>query len=221
MLQKTTTLFVDMDGTLLDLHFDSFFWNYHLPKRFAEIHSIPPIKASTMIAEQMTMAKGTLHWCSSRYWSDTFDVDIIELKHEVKHLIGYRQGTREFLAAVKKFPVKLVLLTDADPHVIALKESVLHEAGHSLLQYMDKIVSSHELGYPKENDALWHALRRHLPFEQSTSCLIDDNLAVLRAAKNYGIGQLIAISQPDSTQQDQYMEGFKNINSLDELTGRF
>ncbi|SVE18298.1 uncharacterized protein METZ01_LOCUS471152, partial [marine metagenome] len=27
MLQKTTTLFVDMDGTLLDLHFDSFFWN--------------------------------------------------------------------------------------------------------------------------------------------------------------------------------------------------
>jgi putative hydrolase of the HAD superfamily len=219
MLQKITTLFMDMDGTLLDLHFDSQFWNYHLPKRIAEIHTIPSVKASTMVAEQMAITKGSLNWCSSRYWSDTFDVNIIELKHELKHLIGYRQGTREFLAAIKAYSLKLVLLTDADPHVIAFKESVLREAGHPLLQHMDKIVSSHELGYPKENNGLWHALNRHLPFEPSTSCLIDDNLAVLQAAKNYGIGQLRAISQPDSKKQRPFIEGFKRINFLHELTG--
>ena len=31
------TVLLDMDGTLLDLHFDNFFWLEHLPRRYAEI----------------------------------------------------------------------------------------------------------------------------------------------------------------------------------------
>ena len=30
------TVFLDMDGTLLDLHFDNHFWREHVPLRYAE-----------------------------------------------------------------------------------------------------------------------------------------------------------------------------------------
>ena len=32
------TVLLDMDGTLLDLHFDNHFWLQHLPQRYAEHH---------------------------------------------------------------------------------------------------------------------------------------------------------------------------------------
>ncbi len=29
-----------MDGTLLDLHFDNYFWHTHIPAKYAKIHNI-------------------------------------------------------------------------------------------------------------------------------------------------------------------------------------
>ena len=34
------TVLLDMDGTLLDLHYDNHFWLEHLPQRYAELHGI-------------------------------------------------------------------------------------------------------------------------------------------------------------------------------------
>ena len=34
--QDIQTVFLDMDGTLLDLHFDNQFWREHVPLRYAE-----------------------------------------------------------------------------------------------------------------------------------------------------------------------------------------
>ena len=34
------SVFMDMDGTLLDLHFDNHFWLEHLPLRFGERHGM-------------------------------------------------------------------------------------------------------------------------------------------------------------------------------------
>jgi len=34
------TVLLDMDGTLLDLHFDNHFWLELLPQRYAELHGI-------------------------------------------------------------------------------------------------------------------------------------------------------------------------------------
>ena len=41
------TVFLDMDGTLLDLHFDSHFWLEHLPRRYAEQYDLHPQQAKT------------------------------------------------------------------------------------------------------------------------------------------------------------------------------
>ena len=34
------TVFVDMDGTLLDLNFDTFFWREVVPQRYALLHGL-------------------------------------------------------------------------------------------------------------------------------------------------------------------------------------
>ena len=34
------TVLLDMDGTLLDLHYDNHFWMEHLPQRYAELHGV-------------------------------------------------------------------------------------------------------------------------------------------------------------------------------------
>ena len=39
------TVLLDMDGTLLDLHFDTHFWLEHVPARYAEANSLPIEKA--------------------------------------------------------------------------------------------------------------------------------------------------------------------------------
>ena len=41
------TVFLDMDGTLLDLHFDNHFWLEHLPVRLAQQRGVTPQEIST------------------------------------------------------------------------------------------------------------------------------------------------------------------------------
>ena len=43
---------LDMDGTLLDLHFDNHFWLEHVPRRYAERHAIPLGEARSLLAER-------------------------------------------------------------------------------------------------------------------------------------------------------------------------
>ena len=44
------TVLLDMDGTLLDLHFDNHFWLEFLPQRYAELHGISPAMAELELA---------------------------------------------------------------------------------------------------------------------------------------------------------------------------
>ena len=39
-MRDIDTVLLDMDGTLLDLHYDNHFWLEHLPQRYAELHGI-------------------------------------------------------------------------------------------------------------------------------------------------------------------------------------
>ena len=39
------TVLLDMDGTLLDLHYDNHFWLEYLPQRYADLKGISPEEA--------------------------------------------------------------------------------------------------------------------------------------------------------------------------------
>ena len=54
------TLLLDMDGTLLDLYFDNYFWHEYLPIKNAEHHGCDLAEASRFLTELSDSLHGTL-----------------------------------------------------------------------------------------------------------------------------------------------------------------
>lgn len=210
--KNINTVLLDMDGTLLDLHFDSHFWLEHLPLRYAELHKLEKSSVQTNLIAQIMAEKGRLNWYSLDYWSERFDVDILALKREIQHLIGFRVDALDFLQWLKVAHPRVVLATNADRKSLALKLPLT-----GLEEYVDFIFSSSDIGIPKEDQGYWHALMEVDPFDPATTLLIDDNESVLASAQEFGIAQLITISQPDSHSPQRQMTEFPAVTRFAEL----
>ncbi len=206
------TVFLDMDGTLLDLYFDSYFWKTHLPKRYAEKHDINEVQANDHIIPRLQQKEGTLEWYCLEHWSDIFQLDLVSLKQEVEHLIQYRPSAREFLETLQRENKRLVLATNAHMDVIKLK--FLHT---DLEIFFDKIICSHDFGCAKENSGFWEAVNEVEPFDKQKTMFIDDNLSVLRQAKVYGIRHLYSIHKPDSKLPPKKTDEFLAIRDFRDL----
>ncbi len=189
------TVFLDMDGTLLDLHFDSHFWLEHLPLRYAEQNDLAPQDAKDHIIPMIMAERGTLNWYCTDYWSDRLAVDITALKAEVGHKIGYRPHVVDFLDALRSAGLRTVIVTNCHPDPLRLK---LERTG--LDRRVDDIVSSHQLGRAKEEPEFWQDLHQLAPYQASTTLMVDDSFPVLESARNAGLGQCLAILAPDSQQ---------------------
>lgn len=210
--QQIQTVLLDMDGTLLDLHFDNYFWREHVPLRFAEKHQISVEHAKDRLFPKFRDKEGTMEWYCVDYWSDTLDLDIALLKAEVDHLIAIHPYVPEFLAKVRAAGKTLALVTNAHQKSLALKleRTALHD-------HLDHVICSHDFGMPKENPAFWDSLQTRLPFDTDTSLLIDDSLAVLRSARDYGIRWLLAVRNPDSKTAPRDIEEFEAIDSFSQI----
>ena len=60
--QSIDTVLLDMDGTLLDLNFDTFFWLHHLPKRYSQRHQLEEQQATADVHQRLIAKRGTLDW---------------------------------------------------------------------------------------------------------------------------------------------------------------
>lgn len=200
--QAIDTVLLDMDGTLLDLHFDSHFWLEHLPRRYRELHRLDEA-SQHQLRERIIGEQGTLNWYSLAYWSRELGVDILALKREVQHLIGLRGDALDFLKWLKRAHPRVVLATNADRESLELKLPLT-----GLEEYLDAIVSSADLGVPKEAQEFWFELQEVEPFDPARTLFIDDNPAVLESAREFGIRHLLGIKQPDSTQPERELEEF-------------
>ena len=196
------TVLLDMDGTLLDLHFDSHFWLEHLPRRYVELHRLDEATQEE-VRSRVLHERGTLNWYSLAYWSRELDVDIMALKREIQHLIGLRGDALDFLKWLRKGHPRVVLATNADRESLALKLPLT-----GLEAYLDAIVSSADLGVPKEEQEFWFALQEVEPFDPTRTLFIDDNPSVLESAREFGIRHLLGIKQPDSTRPEKELEEF-------------
>ncbi|MCK0745810.1 GMP/IMP nucleotidase [Chromohalobacter nigrandesensis] len=196
------TVLLDMDGTLLDLHFDSHFWLEHLPQRYVELHKLDAHHADTL-RSRIIGEQGTLNWYSLAYWSRELGVDVVALKREVQHLIGLRGDALDFLKWLKEAHPRVVLATNADRESLALKLPLTGLEG-----YLDAIVSSADVGVAKEAPEFWFALQDIESFEPARTLFIDDNPAVLESAREYGIRYLLGIQQPDSQRPGRELENF-------------
>lgn len=209
---KITTVLLDMDGTLLDLHFDNHFWLEHLPRRYAERHGLAPAAARAELYRRFDAVKGTIDWYCIDYWTRELDLDIRRLKEEVAHLIAPHAGAIDFLIAVRASGRRAVLVTNAHTASLTLK---LERTG--IDAHLDAVISAHDLGLPKEDTAFWNRLQEVEPFRPADTLFIDDNAAVLASARAAGLRHLLFVAQPDSRQDSRTAPDFPTLTRFSDI----
>jgi len=206
------TVLLDMDGTLLDLHFDNFFWLEHVPRRYAEARGLSLQAAKAELFARYQDIQGTLEWYCVDHWSRELGLDIALLKEEVNHLINVHPYVTEFLDLLQQAGKRRVLVTNAHQKSLELKmnRTLLHDR-------LDHVVCAHDLGLPKEHAGFWPRLRQQESFDPARTLFVDDSLAVLRSARAYGIAHLLAILLPDTRQAERRVDEFRAVRGFDAL----
>ncbi|MFY9178999.1 MAG: GMP/IMP nucleotidase [Venatoribacter sp.] len=210
--QQIDTVLLDMDGTLLDLHFDNYFWNQLVPERYAAAQAISLEDSLVELNKSFTRLRGTLNWYCTDYWSQLTGLDIMALKRECQTKIALRPQTREFLQQLRQQQKRTVIITNAHPDSVELK---MQRTRLNLM--VDRVISSHGYHAPKEYPEFWQALEQDEPFQKQRTVFIDDSQAVLESAAKYGIGYLVNMIKPDSQKPANSPSIFCNIEHFDEL----
>ncbi len=210
--QQIETVMLDMDGTLLDLHFDNYFWLQHLPRRYADIHQQDEDHTRQQLANRFQQVRGTLNWYCLDYWSEQLQLDVPALKREIKHMISIRPHVMDFLAQLKASDKHVMLVTNAH------RDSLDIKMDHTNLSALfDEMVASHDFRAPKEQRGFWKQLHSSYPFNPETTLLIDDTASVLQSAQQFGIKHLLTLRQPDSQQAKRQHTEFPGILHFDEI----
>jgi len=210
--QQIHTVLLDMDGTLLDLHFDNYFWLEFVPQRYASHKGLHLTEAREAFFALCQSVAGTLNWYCVDYWTETLGLDVALLKHEVAHLIAEHPHVIDFLMAVRASGRLATLVTNAHQKSLALKLQKTRLGAH-----LDTIISAHELGLPKEEPAFWAQLQNRIAFDPAHTLLIDDSLPVLRSAQQYGIAHLLSVLRPDSQKPPREIEEFPALSDFLEI----
>jgi len=212
--QEIDTVLLDMDGTLLDLHFDNHFWLEYVPQQFAEARGVTLEVAKADLFARYKSRLGTLEWYCVDHWSRELGIDIALLKEEVDHLIAVHPHVVDFLDQLMCAGKRRVLVTNAHQKTLALKMEKTRLGG-----FFDQIISSHQLGLPKEHPQFWSRLQNLYPFDKTRTLFVDDSTSVLDSAKDYGIRWLLEILKPDSTGPLREAGKYPAIHDFSEITG--
>ena len=210
--QEIDTVLLDMDGTLLDLHFDNFFWREYLPARWGEINNLDLTASKQELMPRIENHVGTLSWYCVDFWSEELDIDIMGLKNDIEHLIQIRPHTENFLEFLQQLDKKIVMVTNAHEKLLDMKMKKTR-----IDRFFHEMYTAHSLGAPKEDHEFWVRLSNRLDFNPEKTVFIDDNLAVLRTARSYGIRHLLTIAQPDSRRTDKDTGEFEAVHSFMQL----
>jgi putative hydrolase of the HAD superfamily len=209
---RIDTVLLDMDGTLLDLHYDNHFWLEYLPQRYADLKGIPPEEALERMRGHFDELHGTLAWYCLDHWSQLLDLDIPALKREIRHMIAIRPHALEFLRRLHEGPKQVVLVTNAHPVTLDIKMAEI-----DIRPWFDDVVVSHQFAAAKEEQTFWEQLQAQHPFDPARTLFIDDTESVLEAARQYGIAHLLTLLQPDSRRQKRLDTRFPGIHHFDEI----
>jgi len=206
------TILLDMDGTLLDLAFDNYFWRELVPRVYARKRGISNGQACDHIYELYAGLEGTLDWYCLDFWTRQLELDLHELKQASSHRIRFLPGARGFLERAQQSGKRLVLVTNAHQLTLAIKKDVT-----GLHYWIEEFVSSHDIGAPKEQQAFWHTLAQQLQFDPDRTLFVDDSLPVIEAATEYGIGGVVAIRRPDTRQPLREVAGHAFVDGVGHL----
>ena len=206
------TVLLDMDGTLLDLRFDNYFWLEFLPERYAQRHALTLEQARAVLRSMLLAKQGTLDWYCMDFWTRELSLDIAELKREIRGHVRFLPGAEAFLRALRDKNVRVALVTNAHRDSLKVKAT---QTG--ILDYFDVVFSSHSFGVPKEHPEFWRQLQAQLHFDPARTLFVDDSVAVLAAAQRHGIAHVFAITRPDTTLGVREVNGFLSVEQVSHL----
>jgi len=192
--QQYETILLDMDGTVLDLAFDNYFWRELVPRCMARKRQQSHERVRTELFELYARKEGSLDWYCLDYWTSELDLDLKALKNASSQRIAFLPGARKFLETLAGWQKRTVLVTNAHSHSLEIKKGVT-----SLEQYFQLLISSHEFGFAKEQKEFWPLLRSRIDFDPATTLFIDDSLSVLDEAATFGIHGIVAVTRPDTS----------------------
>ncbi len=206
------TILLDMDGTLLDRHFDDHFWLNHVPATYAKKHNLPIAEARVMLHALFRSQECTLNWTDLDYWSDRLGLDIPMLKREVDHLIAVHPFVIEFLLFLHQQRKAIWLVSNAHGKTLDLKLRKTRIGG-----YFSGIVSAHDLGLPKEDVRFWTKLYDKISYRPERTMLGEDSETNLRTAAEHGIRYLIYVSRYSSACLPVPSSSYASIHYFNEL----
>ena len=154
------TIMFDMDGTLLDLHFDSYFWHNLIPQAYSEKHNISVEVAQDKILAGYEKVYGLLDWYCLDHWTEELGLDIKELKKTITHKIAIRPNVLILLKELQLLQKRIILITNAHP--ISLNIKMKHTG---LEVFFHQCISSHSLELAKENPGFWEKLQSLEPYK--------------------------------------------------------
>ncbi len=210
--QSIDTVLLDMDGTLLDKHFDDYFWEQYVPEIYAKQNNISIFTAEDELLAKYKEREGSLAWTDLDFWSQELDLDLEKMKMEVDHLINIHPYVLEFLEFCRCLGKKIILVTNAHPKTLAIKMAKTDMASE-----FDTLICADEIGIAKEEPGFWQKLAERIDFDKKRTLLADDNEAVLASAAEYGIENVIFVAKSSSTLPTVYSETFPSIIFFKEL----
>lgn len=210
--QKIDTVLLDMDGTLLDKHFDDYFWEEHVPEVYAKKNKINFFDAYDELMAKYKSREGTLEWTDIHFWSEKLGLDIAAMKEKMNHLIKIHPYVVDFLKFCRDKRKKIYLVTNAHSKTLEIKMSKTEIAS-----YFDAIICSEDIGVAKENPVFWQRLEEKMGFAKEKCLLADDNEDVLQSAEQYGVPFLVFVAKSSSTKPVRFSGKFPSIIFFKEL----
>ena len=210
--QEVDTVLLDMDGTLLDLAFDSYFWQQLVPETYSAQYGVSLTDAHERIRQEYHAVQHTLNWYCLDYWSERLGLDICAMTTQQGPRAVLREDTVPFLDALKACGKRRILLTNAHPHNLAVK---LEHTG--LASHLDLLLSTHTFGYPKEDQRLWQAIAAETTLDAHKTLFIDDSEPILDAAALFGIRYCLGVTNPDSGVAEKQYQRHPALNDYRRL----
>ncbi len=209
--EEIETVFLDLDGVLIDLCFDHELWRQVLPEAVAQQSNKSLDEVRRELYGGMRPPYGIHNYCVD-YWSTRSGCDVRALHRARQHRMMFRAGTRAFLEFLRKQSCSTVIVTNAHPYSLQLKDQAT-----GICKWVHESYSAHEFGISKDYTEFWSRLADRVSYTPSRSLYIDDRPELLEVAEKYGIKHLVTVEQPDSTNTRKIHTRYQCISEFNEL----
>ena len=128
----------------------AYIWLEPIPRESALRTDVTHEAALHSLAPRFKAVEGTLDWYDIDYWSRELGIDVAGVHREERARIAWLPGARQLLASLRALGKRLVLLTNAHPVTLAIKDEATAVRGYFYAAW-----SSRSLGAPKEDPRFW------------------------------------------------------------------